>query len=515
MNPVIVGSFAICAGATLAAIVATPIVIRAARLGRFCDLPDGVRKQHGASTPLGGGVAVFVAATLIVALAYCMVPGIRGIDPSFLRQQLHLVAALSVILIVGLYDDRYGLRGAHKLLGQVVASLILIAGGFVFFRCDVLGWRLELGHFGYLVTLGWLLGTVNAINLMDGADGVASTLGIGICSSLAAIAFFSGHPETAVVPLALAGALAGFLVFNLPPAKIYLGDGGSMVLGLAVGAVAIQASIKSQATFAVAAPVALLTLPLLDTGYAIFRRILTGRSIYDTDRGHLHHRLLHQGVTPLRLVLVVALVTAVTSIAAIASLRTGADAIALVTALAVVVYLAIQRIIGHGEWRLITWHLRQSRNSTNPTAIDQYVHLQGRLPWSGPWKSLTRQAHRQNWDALQVTLSLPWLHEAFHARWGNAAAFRARNNWTLRLPLSVLEKQVGWVEIAGGTRPAIGAPQQALDATAWSDLTRIVNAFQGELTDVAVSDSRLSPAPESSSFSRQPPYKELLAHPEV
>ena len=135
---------------------------------------------------------------------------------------------------------------------------------------------------------------MNSVNLLDGIDGLATMLGIILIATFAALAAAAGRMEVAWIAMVFAGSLCGFIRFNLPPASIFLGDSGSMLIGLVVGTLAIQGTLKGPGTVLLAAPLAVWTIPILDSAAAILRRKLTGRSIYATDRGHLHHRLLER-----------------------------------------------------------------------------------------------------------------------------------------------------------------------------------------------------------------------------
>ncbi len=444
-------------GAFLAATVICPVVIRLAKHFGFTDAPDGLRKQHGNSIPLGGGLAVFLAVGLVSAVAWNILTktAVVGMsDHEAHVQILTLALASFLILVLGLVDDRYGMRGLHKLFGQSLAAGILIAGGFYFQGFEISGICFEVGHFGILLSLFWILGAINAVNLIDGADGVAATLGIGICASLGLGAGLTQGISMAVVPLALSGALLGFLLFNFPPAKLYLGDSGSMLIGLVAAGAAIQSSTKSQATFALAAPVALLVIPIMDTSLAIFRRKLTGRSIYDTDRGHFHHCLLHSGITPRQVVLIVAGLTTVTSLSAFASIWIGLDLLSLMAIGLVLAVLIRFRLYGRGEIALIWLRIWRRIRGTR-TAMNSSVQIQGSRNWEKTWNSIIDFAQRRELLAVKLTLSLPWLHEAFHGRWGDSAAQRFHSNWRWTVPLYVQGRLAGWLDLVGAKRDEV------------------------------------------------------------
>ena len=463
------------------ALCATPVVIVVAHRLGFTDEPDGRRKRHVGSPALGGGVVIYLS-TLLVAGAFYAVLNAREGYEGFLSEVGVLIVAATLILALGLIDDWIGIHGVHKLAGQLIAAMVLILGGFTFSRFEVLGITFELGHLGYLVTLLWILGVINAMNLMDGADGVASILGFGVCGSLGIIAVCMGHFEHAIVPLTMSGALLAFLVFNFPPARIYLGDSGSMLIGLIAAAVAIWAPMKSQATFAIAVPVSLLAIPILDTGFAVFRRKLTGRSIYDTDRGHLHHRLLEMGATPVQLVMLVGIVTLTTSIAAVSSLWIGMDVIAPITVLIVLIGLAICRVFGHGElklvWTRLKWHnARVVSGDTN--ARTTTIHIQGTHAWEAQWQRMVRFAEHQDLAGMRWTLNMPWVHEAYHGRWGDMRCFSQVRCWRISVPLQLGDQVAGWIEIAGkrrGDMPSVFPRFQELADATLDYLARVESA---------------------------------------
>ena len=183
--------------------------------------------------------------------------------------------------------------GRHqKLAGQVVAAVILVGLGLRIDAVSAFGIALKLGIFADLVAVFWVVLVINAFNLVDGMDGFCGSLGLVAVLGISFLASQSGRAGDAMLGLALAGALVAFLKDNLPPARVYLGDAGSMTLGLMISALSVRACCDGPGT-AVALPplVALLTLPLLDVVTAVGRRAITGRSVFTPDRGHLHHCL--------------------------------------------------------------------------------------------------------------------------------------------------------------------------------------------------------------------------------
>jgi len=269
----------ILGAAFLLSCLLTPVArFLACRYG-LIDHPDTRRKMHVNPIPVAGGIAVLASTCLVLAgallLPHPLQEHLAGCS-SFL---LGLFLAALLLCIVGVLDDCRGLRGRHKLLGQIVAVAIVIAFDVQVHHIQVFDWDIELGLLAIPFTFFWLLGAVNSLNLIDGMDGLLASVGAIISVALALMAVLSGHSAAACVAMALAGGLLGFLRYNLPPATIFLGDAGSMVIGLVVGVLGIQSALKGPATIALVAPLAILTIPILDTAAAIVRRKLTGRSI--------------------------------------------------------------------------------------------------------------------------------------------------------------------------------------------------------------------------------------------
>ena len=339
---VLVLSFAI-------SLILTPIVrILALELG-FLDHPDGDRKLHTRGTPLGGGVAVFGSMALAIGVVY-VVPGSLH---EVLKQQRWALVALFVscalIVAIGLADDRLGLKGRHKLLGQILAASILVASGLLVSRIQIFHGEIALGLLAIPFTLFWLVGAINSINLLDGIDGLASCVGILLSATVSVVSLLNGHETTAAAGAVCTGSLLAFTCFKSAPANIFLGDAGSMLIGLFIGAVTIRASSEEPGTMAIAVPLAIWAIPVFDTAVAITRRTLSGRSLYTPDRGHLHHCLLTLFGSHRRVVGVIALCCATTCGGAMLSVYLRSDAPALFSVVLVVGALVATRSFGYAE----------------------------------------------------------------------------------------------------------------------------------------------------------------------
>jgi UDP-GlcNAc:undecaprenyl-phosphate GlcNAc-1-phosphate transferase len=259
-----------------------------------------------------------------------------------------------------------------------------------------------------------------------------------------------------VVAAALAGALVAFLCFNLPPASVFLGDTGSMLIGLVVGTLAIQSSLKGPATVALATPLALLTVPLLDTVAAVVRRKLTGRSIYTTDRGHLHHCCLRRGFSNRAVLLVVACCCAVTVTGALASMVLGRDAVALAGSLVVVTALVGTRLFGHSELlllkeRMIRGLISWCRPPAKGASQRIEVRLQGTAGWHWLLEAFTARASDLNLKTVRVNVNAPFIHEGYHGQWDRLDAERGDGArvWRADMPLSIAGRPGGHLHVVG------------------------------------------------------------------
>lgn len=273
--------------AFLFALAVTPCVIRLSERKQCFDFPDGVRKIHDRPIPRLGGLGVFGAFLGSLLLLALLSP--FSLSPFF-------VLGIGVIFATGLFDDLFSLPPWGKFLGQCLGALFLLSGGVVI-RFFTLPWNhvVYLGWFGYPLTLLWIVGISNALNLIDGLDGLSGGVGVIAALTLGIIALQEGRVEPALLAFLLVGATLGFLLYNFPPARIFLGDGGALFLGGMLAVISVQGAVKSAAAFTLALPSLILGVPIFDTLFAIVRRRKNRLPISSPDRGHLHHRLLERG----------------------------------------------------------------------------------------------------------------------------------------------------------------------------------------------------------------------------
>ena len=439
----------------LTAVVLTPIVRALAIRFNVVDRPDGRRKLHGGVIARAGGTAV-----LFSVLSVCAVAAFRVdfslMTPSSVLPYVALLMAMIGMWLLGLADDVWTLRGRQKLIGQLLLAVLLVTCGFQMHSVQLFGSNYDLGPLGFVVSVFWLLATTNALNLIDGADGFCSTLGAVICGSLGILASFNGHYAEAAIAFAFSGALLGFLVFNFPPASIFLGDSGSLLVGMVAGALALRCSLKGTASVAFLAPLAILSLPLLDSCMAIVRRKLTGRSIYTTDRAHLHHTLRNKGLGDRSLLLVVMVLSLITAAGAIVGQLLGREWLAPISVGVVFGMLVVTKAFGYAEVVLMARrgsHFAASFfepvSLPNTSVRQRAVHLQGTRQWETVWQTLTEFAEAEGLCKVHMDLNVPWLEEGFHGTWQRCKMPDRLDCWNTGLPIQVSQRLAGRINIVG------------------------------------------------------------------
>lgn len=299
--------------ATMVSLVATPLVKKLAHKVGAIDIPKDDRRVHKRPIPRLGGLAIYLGFLISVLLFLEINKAIAG-----------MLVGASIIVLMGIIDDIKPLPAKIKLLIQIVAAFILIVFGI---RIDFIsnffksGEIIPLSIFSIPITIFWVVGITNTVNLIDGLDGLAAGISTIAAITLAYVAYVNqtiipNADQTAILTLIVAGACIGFLPYNFNPAKIFMGDTGSLFLGYILAAISINGSIKGATTLAIVVPILALGLPIFDTAFAILRRIYNGRPIMEADKGHLHHRLLSIGLCQKRAVLILYLISSMLGLSA-------------------------------------------------------------------------------------------------------------------------------------------------------------------------------------------------------
>lgn len=316
--------------ALIAVYALTPLIIKFAEKTGAMDKPDP-RKVHKKPIPRLGGLAIYLA----FMIAVCPM-----VD--FSKEIIGLLLGGSFIVVVGIVDDFVSLPAKVKLLGQIMAACVLVAFDVrIDFITDPFGDFIFLEYFAIPVTLFWVVGITNTVNLIDGLDGLAAGVSTIATVTLLLVALQSGDLSVVFFAAALAGASLGFLHYNFNPARIFMGDTGSMFLGYMFASISIIGAVKSAATIALVVPILALGLPILDTTFAIVRRYRGGVPIFKPDKGHLHHRLLALGFSQRQAVLLMYVFSAFLGLAAIALTEVSPGVAALI-----VVFVAAAILFG-------------------------------------------------------------------------------------------------------------------------------------------------------------------------
>ena len=326
--------------------VLTPLVCRWAHKNDWFDLPSEARKIHTRPIPRLGGLAVaaaFFAPLFGLAVYLNRISFLLYSDGKLFFA--FCVGAL-VILSLGVFDD---LRGASPKLKLLVQGLVAVGVWMAGFRIELLGnpfgETIELGLLSLPLTAIWIIGVVNAVNLIDGLDGLAAGISLSAAVVLFGVAFVDNAVLLCLLTAALAGALVGFLFFNFNPARIFLGDSGSMFLGFILATISIWTQRKGATAAALVMPVIALGVPLLDTTLSFLRRVLRKQSPFKADREHMHHRLLALGLSHKNAVITLYTVSGVFALAALALLDNDTTHRAIVlSTVAVIVFILVRKL---------------------------------------------------------------------------------------------------------------------------------------------------------------------------
>ncbi len=313
--------------------MATPYTIKIARKVGAVDVPRDQRRMHKKAMPKFGGPAVILG--FLVAIIYLLI--VKSLENSidlfgpeqYGMKLLGMFLGTIVISIFCIFDDIITIKPMVKLLGQVIAAIVVVAFGVrideitpAFLATD------ELKEaFSIILTIGWVVGVTNAINLIDGLDGLSAGISVISAVSLLIIFVLNGSPLISILLItALAGALVGFLPFNFAPAKTFIGDTGSNFLGFSLSIISILGVAKTYTAAVIVLPLLALGLPIFDTIWAIVRRLIRGKSIkaiFKADKGHLHHLIVARGFSQKQAVLILYGIAATFGLFAIIMLESG------------------------------------------------------------------------------------------------------------------------------------------------------------------------------------------------
>ncbi len=336
----------------------TPLVRRLAfRLDAVAH--PGGRHIHEVTIPRLGGLSICVGLFVPLAVVAVVEPTVGEMFRRIPLRMLGIAVGGVVVCIVGVIDDTRGIRAVHKLLAQVAVAVFAFACGL---RIDAIHLPLvgdfDTWSFALPVTVLWIVGVMNAVNLIDGLDGLAAGVVFFAAATNFVVAWLSGTFVVALLAAAIAGAVLGFLIYNFNPARIFMGDSGSYLLGYVLATMAlVGTSQKASTAVSLLVPVMALGVPIFDTLFAMVRRILERRPVFSPDRGHIHHRLLDMGLTHRRAVMILYAVCGVFTAAAIGVSLERTWQVGAALLCATLVLLGLVRFVGYFEY--LHRHIRQ------------------------------------------------------------------------------------------------------------------------------------------------------------
>ncbi len=320
----------------------TPWIIKWAQAGNVLDRPDFYRKTHTEAVPRIGGIPLY-----LVFFLGCMV--LVFFRPEMDQAWWAILICSSLLFFVGLRDDFKPLGAKVKLLAQILVALIAYYMGLEIDQIThPLGsFSLALGVWSIVLTVFWLVAVPNLINLIDGIDGLATGLGLFLFLTLGFVGWSSGQLDVTWICFAMAGALLGFLCFNFPPARIFLGDGGAYLIGFVIAAISLKSANKGAIMAALLVTIVALGLPIMDTAFAILRRGVRGFPLFRADAEHIHHRLQYLGLSKRRIVLAMYFISVVLSFIGLSVLWTKGRSLPIAGAVIFLMALIGARYLGY------------------------------------------------------------------------------------------------------------------------------------------------------------------------
>ena len=397
--------------AALLALLITPLVAALGRRLRAFGRPQQGREPS--PVPRLGGLAVILAA--LGGL------GVTLLFPGQMRERLlsewpalvPLLVPCAMVLLLGIYDDLRGANARQKLTVQAAAAALLWWTGpaYRITGMPVLGSPLDNVVLSLLMTVLWMAAVSNAFNLIDGMDGLASGIGFFVTLSVFGVALAHGDQFVCILAAVLAGALLGFLKFNFAPARIYLGDTGSLSLGFFLAALAVYSAAKSSTALAIAVPYAAFGLPVLDTVVTVIRRFLSNKPIFTADCNHTHHRLLKRGLSPRKAALLLYAVAAALSIGSLLIVHTTRSLIALLAVMAAILTWLLTRLLRYEELAEFSAYVGRSVQSQRWILANEIMirktaqEMEAAETLEGSWQALASLLEALDFDAADCGLS--------------------------------------------------------------------------------------------------------------
>ncbi|OGJ85629.1 MAG: hypothetical protein A2268_16640 [Candidatus Raymondbacteria bacterium RifOxyA12_full_50_37] len=378
--------FLVCASAFFGTLIITPLVKRFAVGLNAIDKPE-TRKIHAGAIPRMGGLGIFFGVLTSVGILYLFRKEAFVLLVS--KGYFNILIGSFLMLLLGMFDDKFGVNARIKFLVQVVIAIYVVHSGLLIEQVtNPFGsGPFHLGVLAYPITILWIVGVTNAINLSDGLDGLASGVSLIVAITMFAVSLITNHPATGLISAALTGALLGFLKYNFNPAEIFMGDTGSLFLGFVLATISIKGSLISSTTVSILVPLIALGVPIFDTLFSIVRRVVTRMSPFTADAQHVHHRLLAFGLNQRQTVIILYIISIVFGL--VAFLLTAArneTAAGLLFVVAIIIYIGVQRL---GYVETILLKMREQRDA-NKKRLYHDLYVSSDKPVSAWIRYITR-----------------------------------------------------------------------------------------------------------------------------
>mgnify|MGYP006286957673 CR=1 FL=1 len=424
------------------AMVLTPLVSRWAKRHRFVDQP-GPRKVHLDPIPRVGGI-VFIVATFSLVLPVFFLDNTIG--QSFRHSVMELgvlLGAAAFVFVVGLIDDLAYLRGSVKLACLIVAALAVCISGTSLQSITVgSSWTVHTGWIAWPLTVFWIVMITVCVNLIDGLDGLAAGVALIVCATIALLALWSDYGAMVVLMLALLGSVTGFLFFNFHPAKIFMGDGGSMFLGFVIGAGSVVCQSKTCALVGLTLPFLVLGVPIIDTAIAVLRRrLLERRSMFSADRRHLHHRLLDIGLKQRSVAIVVYAVTVISASIGVFMLTVGEGwSVALFAAGILLLLLMFACVQGRRYLDVLVtlkrnWAITRQIRIEKRDFEDAQLRMREAISLADWWETVCHMARKMNFRSIGLRHQVNGHAEDKYLWTAAKGTFAAGSDAEIRLPI--------------------------------------------------------------------------------
>lgn len=438
--------------AAVFSLVITPAVRKLGqRLRAYGQARDG-REQP--QIPRMGGLSIFLA-TLAAWGVLLVVP--NAMRARFLSEWYALFTLLvpgTLVLLLGLYDDLVGAVPWQKLAVETLAAGMVWWAGFRITSLPIIGYGVHNPILSFVLTALWIVAVTNALNLIDGLDGLAAGVVFFVTISVFVVSLIQGNYFVCILAITLAGALLGFLRFNFAPATIFLGDTGSLFLGFFLATLAIHTSQKSSTLLAIVVPFVAFGLPLLDTSLTVARRFLNGRPLFVADRDHLHHRLLQKKHTPRVAVMILYALAALFSLGSLLIVASTGNLIALVAVLAGASGWFLISRVQYEEFSELNVYMSRAVHSQRRVLVNQILirksskQLEEAQSLEGSWQVLVDALEALDFDGATCQFSR-WPNGTgpFLPAWSRSGEKSSNDCWSVSIPLRAGEKPLGELQV--------------------------------------------------------------------